>query len=199
VDPFHPVFGNTWMVWNTFLAVIPALLAFRLFRPETRRGVGWWLGAAAFIAFLPNAAYVLTDVVHLPADLRAASGSLPLTLAVLAAYAGFALIGFAAYAYSVLRLVAYLRAQGISPGGLVAAELGVHFLVTIGVILGRVFRFNSWDLLARPGDVLDTLRVPQTERGLAIVAFLMFTLVVGTLLVRLAAGVMRRTHHPHSR
>jgi uncharacterized membrane protein len=183
----HPVFGNEWMAWNLFLALIPALLARRLFRSDASRGPGWWLGAAMFVAFLPNAAYVLTDVVHLPADLRAASGSGSMTLAVLAAYAAFAGIGFAAYAYSVLRLIAYLRAQGLRPPGLFAAELGLHFLVTIGVILGRVFRFNSWDLLARPGEVLETLRLPETERGVAIVGFLLVTLTVGTLLARTLA------------
>ncbi len=192
MDPFHPVFGNTWMVWNTFLALIPAALAVGLFRPGVRRGVLWWLGAATFVAFLPNAAYVLTDVVHLPADLRAASGSAPLTLAVLGAYAAFAAIGFAAYAYSVLRLIGYLREQGLRPATLIAAELGVHFLVTIGVILGRVFRFNSWDLLARPGEVVETLRLPQTERGIAIVALLRVARAAGTLLFRALARLAGR-------
>ena len=195
----HPVFGNDWMAWNTFLALIPALLAFRLFRPDARRTVGWWIGAVTFIAFLPNAAYVLTDVVHLPADLRAASGSASLTLAVLVAYAGFAAVGFSAYAYAVLRLVSYLRSQGVGTAGLVATELAVHSLVTLGVVLGRVFRFNSWDLLARPGEVLDAVRVPQTERGLAVVLFFIAALVVGTLLVRLALAAVRRTHRPISR
>lgn len=186
------------MAWNTFLALIPAVLALRLFRPDARRGVGWWIGAATFIAFLPNAAYVLTDVVHLPADFRAAYPDLTLTLAVLVAYAGFAAIGFAAYAYSVLRLIGYLRAQGLGRAGLVLAELGVHSLAAVGVVLGRVFRFNSWDLVARPGEVLDVLRFPPTERGLAIVAFLLATLVAGTLLCRLLAAIVR-AQRPHSR
>ncbi|HEX2128335.1 MAG TPA: DUF1361 domain-containing protein [Solirubrobacterales bacterium] len=199
MDPAHPILGNTWMVWNTFLALIPALLALRLFRAGARRTVGWWIGAVAFMAFLPNAAYVLTDVIHLPTDLRAASNSVPLTFAVLGAYAAFAVIGFAAYAYSVLRLVGYLREQGLSTVGLVVAELSVHFLATIGVILGRVFRFNSWDVIARPGEIVETLRLPQTEWGIAVVAFVLVTITVGTLFVRLLVDAARRTHRPHSR
>jgi uncharacterized membrane protein len=187
------------MVWNLFLAVIPALLALRLFRPEARRGVGWWFGAAAFMAFLPNAAYVLTDVIHLPEDLRAAAGSTKLTLAVVASYGAFAAIGFTAYAYSVMRLMEFLRAQGLGGAALITSELGVHLLATAGVILGRVFRFNSWDLVARPDEVLGAVRLPKTEYGVAAIAFFVATLAVGTLLVRLAVAAVKRTQRLHSR
>jgi uncharacterized membrane protein len=195
----HPVFGNEWMAWNLFLAVFPALLAYKLFRPEAWRGVGWWLGVATFIAFLPNAPYVLTDVVHLPADLRIAGSSGSMTLAVLAFYAGFATIGFGAYAYSILRLLGYMRAQGVGAAGVVVTELSLHCLVTIGVVLGRVFRFNSWDLLARPGEVLDAVHLPQTERGLVAVLLFVATLVVGTLVARLGYAALQRTQRLHSR
>jgi uncharacterized membrane protein len=187
----HPVFGNSWMAWNLSLALVPAVLAFCLFRPGIRRGGLWWLGAAAFIAFLPNAPYVLTDAVHMPADLRAASGSAAMTMAVLGVYAAFALIGFVAYAYSVLRLIDYLRDNGIGRMGLIAAELGVHTLATVGIVFGRVFRFNSWDLIAQPGEIIDKLRVPQTERGLAIVVLLVAALAVGTMMVRALASLGR--------
>ena len=187
----HLVFSNSWMVWNLWLALVPAALALALFRPTLRRGAIWWLGATAFVAFLPNAPYVLTDVVHIPADLRASSGSAPMTLAVLGVYAAFVAAGFVAYAFSVLRLTDYLRANGVGRAGLIAAELGVHGLATVGIVLGRVFRFNSWDLIAQPGQVIDTLRVPQTERGLAIVVLLLSALMVGTLVVRAVLALAR--------
>ena len=189
----HPVLGNDWMAWNLFLALIPALLAVRLFRPEAERRWTWWLGLATFIAFLPNAPYVLTDVVHLPEDLQTAAGSTRLTLAVLVLYAGFAVVGFFAYAYSVLRLLEYMRAQGAGALALISTELSVHVLATVGIILGRVFRFNSWDLLRRPEDVFEAVRVPQTQRGIGIVLLLMVALAVGTLVVRAAVGIVRRT------
>jgi len=186
-----PVFGNSWMVWNLFLAMVPAALALSLFRPGLRRGAPWWLGLAAFIAFLPNAPYVLTDVVHMPADLRAASGSTAMTVGVLCVYGAFAVAGFAAYAFSVLRLLKYLRASGVARAGLIATELGVHTLATAGIVLGRVFRLNSWDLIAQPGEAIDKFRLPQTERGPAIVALLLTALALGTLLARAVAGSRR--------
>ncbi len=60
-----------WMVWNTILAVVPLVLALALFRSGCRRSVGWWCGVVAFVAFLPNAPYVLSDVIHFFDDVRA--------------------------------------------------------------------------------------------------------------------------------
>ena len=47
-----------------------------------------------------------------------------------------------------------------------------------------MFRFNSWDLLSRPDQVLDSLRIPPSERAIVIVGFLVVTLALGTLILR---------------
>lgn len=172
------------MVWNLVLASVPAFLAAWLFRGSAHRGFGWWLGVATFVAFLPNAPYVLTDVIHLPADLRATSGSFAGTTAVLGVYAAFAAIGFSAYAFSLSRLGAFLRAGGVPRMYRGGIELSLHCLCAVGIVLGRVFRFNSWDLLSRPDQVLDSLRIPPSERAIVIVGFLVVTLALGTLILR---------------
>jgi uncharacterized membrane protein len=189
----HPLVGNLdWMVWNLVLATVPAALAAFLFRDAVRRNVAWWLGAAVFVAFLPNAPYVLTDVVHLPGDLGATEGSALATAAVLTQYAAFAAVGFGAYAFSILRLGAYLRSAGVAVRTAVGVELGLHMLAAVGIVLGRVFRFNSWDLIARPEEVLDVVIWPQRERTVAIVLFLVGSLAVGTMIVRAILAWARR-------
>ncbi len=63
--------GNArWMGWNLLLALVPLALALLLFRGRRERTALWWLGTAAFVAFLPNAPYVMTDVIHLFTDVR---------------------------------------------------------------------------------------------------------------------------------
>jgi uncharacterized membrane protein len=177
--------GNAgWMAWNLILALVPALLAAGLFRARCSRGPLWWLGLVAFVAFLPNAAYVLTDVIHMPADLRAARGSLSATAGVLGVYAAFAVVGFGAYAFSIIRLGRYLRAQGATPFAAGAVEVALHSLCTVGIFLGRVFRFNSWDLFTNPGEVFGAVHVPPTPRAVFIIGFLFVALLIGTLLVR---------------
>jgi uncharacterized membrane protein len=188
----HPVLGNLdWMAWNLILAFVPVALAAILFRPVGRRGPAWWAGVLLFVAFLPNAPYVLTDAVHMPADLRSTAGSALATAAVLALYASFAIAGFAAYAFSILRLGRYLRGAGVGAAASLGAELSLHGLTAVGIVLGRVFRFNSWDLLARPGEVLDVIIWPQRERMVAIVVFLLAALALGTMLVRVALARVR--------
>ncbi len=188
----HPVLGNLdWMSWNLILAAVPVALALALFRPAARRGPGWWVGLLVFVAFLPNAPYVLTDAVHMPADLRAAGGSGLATAAVLTLYASFAITGFVAYAFSLLRLGDYLRGAGVAAGVVLVVEFGLHGLAAVGIVLGRVFRFNSWDLLTRPEDVLDTVIWPQRERMVAIVVFLLVSLALGTMVVRAALTRVR--------
>src|SRR6478736_5332776 len=51
-----------WMSWNLLLAAIPMLLAVLLFHRPRRHSVLWWGGVAAFVLFLPNAPYVVTDL-----------------------------------------------------------------------------------------------------------------------------------------
>ena len=61
-----------WIVWNLFLAFIPLVLSFWLFlRPSKKRSLVWWISLIIFIAFLPNAPYLLTDIIHLIEAIRA--------------------------------------------------------------------------------------------------------------------------------
>src|SRR5688500_10718967 len=80
-----------WMGWNLLLALVPLALALVLFRGHRDRTASWWLAAAAFVAFLPNAPYVMTDVIHLYSDVRTVESDAVLSLAVLPQYALFIL------------------------------------------------------------------------------------------------------------
>ena len=141
-----------WMAWNLTLALVPVAFALVLFHRSERRSLVWWLLAAVFVAFLPNAPYVLTDVIHLVDDARAASASTIVSMAVLSQYAVFFLVGFEAYVVSLILLGRYLERAGRTTWVL-PVELGVHALCAIGIQLGRINRFNSWDLITRPGHV----------------------------------------------
>src|SRR5690349_24932051 len=88
------------MLWNLYLAAIPTALALVLFRRPMRRGPAWWLTFGAWLLFLPNAPYVLTDVVHMFHDLRVAH-SPGRVFAVLVLYALFAAAGLASYVVSM--------------------------------------------------------------------------------------------------
>jgi uncharacterized membrane protein len=160
-DALWPAVRNMpWMTWNLILALIPMYLAARLFRrPEAVRpaSVVWWMGVVLFVIFLPNALYVLTDLIHLYEDVPAASTRWRMAFVIVPQYILFCAIGFGAYVTSVIWLGRTFQARGWGPHRITALELSTHLACAIGVYLGRFVRFNSWDLIARPHVVADVV------------------------------------------
>ncbi len=63
--PFFCILPHSgWISWNLFLAFIPMVLSFWLFRRSTRPTPPWWIIFLVYAAFLPNAPYLLTDIIH---------------------------------------------------------------------------------------------------------------------------------------
>ena len=125
------------VLWNIVLAWMPLGFA----RLAGRRRL-WWI---PWLAFLPNSLYLVTSLVHLH---RGPHFSLDAALFGLTALLGLGL-GIAALAPAH---AAIERRFGISIGWafVVAATLVSGF----GVYLGRVRRWNSWDLVTHPGATL---------------------------------------------
>ena len=187
------VAGNArWMAWNFVLAAVPLVLAVRLFRvpPERRREPRtreWWAGAVAFVLFLPNAPYVLTDVIHLFGDVRAVQSDAVLSFAVLPQYGLFMLAGFLCYVASLILLEGYVgtrQARWMRPA--------IHGLSAIGIYLGRVVRLNSWDVFVRPVAVGRAVADTFTLRGVLVLGLTFCTLVLLTDAAVWAWGVRRR-------
>ena len=134
--------GSRYLVWNLGLAWLPLVFALLLYIAFRRRHTIAELLAlgAAWLVFLPNAPYVLTDFVHLGHRHRLVDSM------ILASFAFTALgLGFASL---LLVQIVVTRKAGAPAGWLVA--LSALFLASIGVYLGRVHRFNSWDVITRP-------------------------------------------------
>jgi uncharacterized membrane protein len=154
--------SSRWMVWNLFLALIPLVLSVWLFRRSRDRSPLWWIGCLGFIAFLPNAPYVLTDLIHLTPEIQQSDSVLVNTLITIPKFVLFELIGFGAYVLALINLGEYLKRNGLSRFVL-PIELTLHGLCAIGIFLGRVERFNSWDLVYHPHLVLISLAKNLTD------------------------------------
>lgn len=174
-----------WMTWNLTLALVPLALGTILFRRDRRRGPLWWAGAVAYVAFLPNAPYVLSDVLHFSEDVRSTRSDWVVVFGLIPQYAAFFLVGFGAYVLALGELAGWLRRQGHA--ALVApVELVLHGLSAVGIYLGRFPpRFNSWDLVTRPDDVAGSVRSLLDGRfPMAVIAVTFLALVVCTTLLR---------------
>lgn len=171
------------MVWNTFLAVIPLVLSvwlFRLAKPkgDWARSPLWWVIFAVFVGFLPNAPYILTDIIHYIQLIRRGTPDSIIIFALTPQFFLFLTAGWQCYVMSLINLGYYLQQRQRS-SWILPLELLSHFLSAIGIYLGRFLRWNTWDVVTRP-DVLgrSLARTLSQERPLLAigVTFVILTL-----------------------
>jgi uncharacterized membrane protein len=174
------------------LGLLP--LSIWLFRSKLGRSATWWLGFVAFYGFLPNAPYLLTDVIHLIDDIRTIQSVWVITLILIPLYLLVILAGFEAYVISLINLGSYLHRIGKSHW-ILGVELITHALSAIGIYWGRFLRFNTWDLITQP-DYLLTQGVEEIlgKQPLAIIA-ITFVVLAGLywLMKRVTLGFFQQT------
>ena len=190
MQPFRGPWG--WMYWNLTLAAVPMLLAFVLFRRRARTGVMWWAGVALFVAFLPNAPYVLTDIQHYAFDV-ARFGRSTTMMRYSLLFAG----GMAAYVIAMWRCTRFMISRGVAVVAVVAVNALACALCSVGVYLGRVHRFNSWDIVRTPESVAEAAFHSLSSRaalvGMAkVFAVIAIGALVGIVLLDAVASLRRR-------
>lgn len=170
-----------WVVWNLFLAAIPLLLSFWLFRrakflQARRRSLLWWLVFLTYVAFLPNAPYLLTDIIHSIQSARYAYSLWVIVLLVIPMHFVAIAGGFEAYVLALLNQRHYLIRRGAARF-VPLTELLTHGLCAVGIYLGRFDRLNSWDLIQDPNAVMVRLLNTLTARRPALVTLITFVII----------------------
>jgi uncharacterized membrane protein len=168
--------NGRWMTWNLVLAFIPAGLAVAVFRHRGPRTALWWTGAAVCALFLPNAPYVVTDLVHLRDDVLRSGSDLSVITAVLPTYAAFIAAGFLAYGLAVGEMGRYLTRAGFAHWR-GPAEVATHALCAVGVVLGRVARLNSWEPMTEPHGTAERIVLTLSWRGAPLAVLVTFVVI----------------------
>jgi uncharacterized membrane protein len=144
-----------FLIWNLFLAWMPlifALLASDQVRTARRPGWRFLTLAGAWLVFFPNAPYIFTDLTHLRVTLRANQYTLfwvDLSLILTCALTGL-IIGFVSL--YIMQSVVRRLAGSIASWVFIAVVAG---LSSFGICVGRFLRFNSWDIVVKPGELYD--------------------------------------------
>ena len=170
--------GFARILWNLFLAYIPVFLSVWLFRWSDRRSPVWWVILATFIAFLPNAPYVLTDIIHYIRSIRGGLSTSVIIFALTPQYLIFLIGGFQAYVMSLLNLEFYLTKIG-QEKSIFAVQILIHFLSAIGIYLGRFLRFNSWDFVTQPDELAETLARDLSHKQPVLAITITFIILLG--------------------
>ncbi|KAA3634820.1 MAG: DUF1361 domain-containing protein [Bacteroidetes bacterium] len=146
------VTGSPWifmfLVWNLFLAWIPFLIAYNLEGIHNRFGRILSIPALLlWLLFLPNAPYIITDLIHLRVR-----PPLPLwydtTMLFAFAWTGM-MLGFFSLLYARYYWEKFIHQK--TTGLFVFGSLA---MCSLGIYIGRFQRWNSWDILVNPGSLL---------------------------------------------
>jgi uncharacterized membrane protein len=139
-----------FLAWNLVLAWVPYLASLWASHNHHRYPGRWWrllLPGALWLAFFPNAPYIMTDFWHL-------RERLPIPM-------WYDLGMLAAFAWTGLFLAVHsLRTMHGLVSDTLGRALGWLFVLAVaglgglGIYLGRFLRWNSWDLVLNPRSVL---------------------------------------------
>jgi uncharacterized membrane protein len=178
-------FDHAGIAWNLFLAWIPFVLALVVYararwmsRPSLVALGGVWL------LFFPNAPYIVTDLKHI-----GDAGRIPVLYDVLflsaAAWTGL-LLGLTSL--FLVHAVARRMLGAVSAWGLV---VGVLAASSFGIYLGRVQRWNSWDVFIRPeallGQIAEGFHAAPLALTVLLTSFLLASYLVFYSLARMSA------------
>ena len=132
------------LIWNLFLAWIPFVLAYLAYALSLRRRLLFLIVpifALVWLAFFPNAPYLVTDMQHLGDGFGEAPVWFDVILLIWFSWTGL-LLGIVSL---------YLMQEIVKEnfGKIIGWVLvfSVSILSSVGVYLGRFERWNSWDLL----------------------------------------------------
>lgn len=132
-----------FLAWNLFLAFVPFAISKRMTEVTINKTLRFAIGTFVWIVFLPNAFYIITDLFHLDMN-----GDVPLWYD-LALLWSFAWNGLLLGILSVRQMELLVEKHiGKKPGLLFVFP--VMALNAFGVYIGRYMRFNSWDVLISP-------------------------------------------------
>ena len=153
------------VIWNAFLALIPVGLAYLIPAVATskvRSGVRYPFVALlilAWLAMVPNTCYLLTEWRKFLAivdgqDLYVRSANDEMVFvrvcALWLAYFLYSGLGMVAFTLSIRPVERLIARRG---GSIWVWGLPFFAALSVGVYLGLILRFNSWDLLTRPSTV----------------------------------------------
>lgn len=175
-----------WMQVNFVLAVLPVLGAYALHRWWRPMGPVRWPLLALVGLLLPNAPYVVTDLIHLRGSIRWAPSRAAVYAGVIPLFSVLIATGVLAYAYTLHLMRKHMRLAGWSRRRRIGAEVAVSLFCAVGIALGRISRLNSWDVF-RPDRMAHGLhRITLDPRS--VVLSLVIVLIAGVAVDWVASG-----------
>lgn len=167
----------TYMLWNIFLALIPYFITeyIKTLQLNTTSKIKQVFLFLSWLFFLPNAPYIITDFIHLDTSSKNPLVWYDLVLLFCSALTGLIL--------TMITLKDVYKIVLQRWGGRVAEVFIpiICFLSGFGIYLGRFLRFNSWDVIRMPINLVEktmySFKLPKAwyvTIGFGVVLWIMF-------------------------
>jgi uncharacterized membrane protein len=138
-----------FLVWNLFLAYLPfALSAWMQDQMKNKSRLVFFAFVFLWLIFIPNTFYIITDLIHLDLD-----SSMPIWYD-LVLILSFAWNGVLFGIVSVRQMEKIFETVFRKKFGLIFI-VPVMILNAFGVYVGRHLRFNSWDVITNPFQLIE--------------------------------------------
>lgn len=175
-----------YLIWNIFLAYIPFFISLNLLKYKDNifsntknvlinnvktKLMLFGIGAFFWVIFFPNTLYLVTDLIHLKANV------------IVPLWFDFVLLFSCAYIglYLGLNSLFHIEQILLSKFNNRKTNFIILFFILIssfGIYLGRFLRFNSWDLLIRPkfiiSDIYNIFLYPENHKEAYILTAIFF-------------------------
>ena len=149
------------LIWNLFLAVLPLIISTFLIRLKKLNNIGFAFTFCIWLLLLPNAPYIITDLIHLKI-----SDPHMLWLDALL-IASFAFNGLMLFYFSINDMKT-LMSRFINKKWINYTVIAIIFSTSFGVYLGRFLRHNSWEVLSNPKylllDIVNIITYPLVNQ-----------------------------------
>jgi uncharacterized membrane protein len=135
--------SGAYFIWNLFLASIPFYISIFLAKHKEQKSIISIPLLMAWMLFLPNAPYIITDYVHLyPSETPNFWFSLLI-------FFSFALNGLL---YGICSIVIIRKHffNSLSTINSALLSIAISLLCGYGVFIGRFLRWNSWSVITKP-------------------------------------------------
>jgi uncharacterized membrane protein len=162
--------------WNLFLAFLPWLLTSLAIIRNVKNRIAILAIMAAWLLFFPNCLYILTDLIHLR-QVEQAPLWLDLIIVLSFAWAGLC------YGFMSLMDIEHFLKDGFGVRARTVALISICliYLAALGIYIGRFWRWNSWDILGNPAELMHDI-FDRFSDGWSAYRILGFTVLMGTLL-----------------
>jgi uncharacterized membrane protein len=167
----HQSFYLLFLVWNLFLAIIPFAITTGLTSTKKVNKLVLFFFFGIWLLFLPNAPYLVTDLMHLT---RTDQSFLWLDILVIMSFAFNGLILFFLSLSDMEKLLKkHLNSKLLTP-----LLLSIFGLTAFGIYLGRFLRHNSWEIINNPlnifRDIFNIVFQPNIEAWIFTLTFASF-------------------------